>query len=47
MCQLTPWDFKWVSPGLVVGSPYLRNGLLIEGSYGWKHGFKLSVGYDI
>ena len=38
--------FQLVIPGLVVGSPYLRFGLLDEGSCGWKHGFRISVGYD-
>ena len=39
--------FQLVSLDLIVGSPCLRFGLLDEGSYGWKHGFELSVGYDI
>ena len=39
--------FQLVSLGLVIGSPCLRFGLLDEGSYGWKHGFGLFVGYDI
>ena len=38
--------FQLVNPGLIVGSPCLWFGLLDEGSCGWKHGFRISVGYD-
>ena len=47
MRRLTSWALKWVSPGLVVGSPCLRNGLFVEGSCGWKPSCELSAGYDI
>ena len=30
MRWLTSWDFKWVSPGIVVASPYLRNGCWLK-----------------
>ena len=39
--------FQLVSPSLIVGSPCLQIGLLVEDSCGWKHGFELSAGYDI
>ena len=47
MRRLTSWDFKWVSLGLIVGSPYLRNGLLVEGSRGCKPSYELSTGYVV
>ena len=38
--------FQLVSLSLIVGSPCLQFGLLDEGSCGWKHGFRISIGYD-